>query len=230
MARGIALRTRGRYACFTRPEMKVERVSYDVMTPSAARGILEAIYWKPAIRWTIERIHVLSPIRFTNIRRNEVAGKIPLGLVKRAIKDLVTPIAAFIEDERQQRAAMVLKEVDYVIEAYFEITNKAGKPVSNGTIDPEDRESGKHYEIFKRRSEAGQCFHQPYFGTREFPVSFAWVDKKEIPTSPLRGERDLGWMLHDLDFDNGMEPHFFHAFMRDGVVEVPPFASDEVRR
>jgi CRISPR-associated protein Cas5d len=230
MAQGIALRTWGRYACFTRPEMKVERVSYDVMTPSAARGILEAIYWKPAIRWIVERIHVLSPIRFTNIRRNEVSGKVPVGTVKQAMKNLVTPIECFMEDDRQQRAAMVLRDVDYVIEAYFEITDKAGKIDPNGSIDLEDCKPGKHYEIFKRRADTGQCFHQPYLGTREFPANFAWVDKKQIPVSPLRGEYDLSWMLLDLDFDNGMEPQFFHAFMRDGIVEVPAFESEEARK
>ncbi len=230
MAHGIALRTWGRYACFTRPEMKVERVSYDVMTPSAARGILEAVYWKPAIRWRIEHLHVLAPIRFTNIRRNELAGKIPVGTLKRAMKDLVTPVETFIEDDRQQRAAMVLEDVDYVIEASFEITGMAGKPDSRGVADPEDHESGKHYEMFRRRAVTGQCFNQPYFGTREFPANFAWIDKSEIPPSPLRGEHALGWMLHDIDFENGMEPRFFHAVMRDGVVEVPPYDSEEVRR
>ena len=236
MSYGIALHTWGRYACFTRPEMKVERVSYDVMTPSAARGILEAIYWKPAIRWRIERIHVLAPIRFTNIRRNELGAsgssgvKISLDKVKQAMKDLETPIEVFVEDKRQQRAAMVLEDVDYVIEASFDIAEKAGMPNSEGIVDPKDREPGKHHEIFMRRAQAGQCFNQPYFGTREFPVSFAWLNKNEIPPSPLRGERDLGWMLHDIDFLNGMEPTFFHAVMRNGIVEVPPFESGEVRR
>ena len=230
MSYGIALHTWGRYACFTRPEMKVERVSYDVMTPSAARGIVEAIYWKPAIRWRIERIHVLAPIRFTNIRRNELAGKIPLRNVQKAMGDLSSPLETFIEDDRQQRAAMVLEDVDYVIEASFDITEKAGVPDSEGSVDPKDREPGKHYEIFMRRAQAGQCFNQPYFGTREFPVSFAWLNKDEIPPSPLSGERDLGWMLHDIDFGNGMEPTFFHAVIRNGVVEVPLFESEEVRR
>jgi CRISPR-associated protein Cas5d len=209
--------------------MKVERVSYDVMTPSAARGILEAIYWKPAIRWRIERIHILAPIRFTNIRRNELAGKIPVGTVKQAMKDLATPVEIFIEEDRQQRAAMVLEDVDYVIEAVFEITSKAGKSDDVVAADRHDGEPGKHYEIFKRRAEAGQCFNQPYFGTREFPVSFAWLDKGGIPASLHNGERDLGWMLHDIDFANEMEPRFFHAVMRDGVVAVPPFESREVR-
>ncbi|MCX7038174.1 MAG: type I-C CRISPR-associated protein Cas5c [Spirochaetes bacterium] len=230
MSHGITLHAWGRYACFTRPEMKVERVSYDVMTPSAARGILEAIYWKPAIRWRIERIHVLAPIRFTNIRRNELAGTIPLRNVQKAMRDLSSPVETFIEDDRQQRAAMVLEDVDYVIEASFDITEKAGMPDTEGTVDSKDREPGKHHEIFMRRAQAGQCFNQPYFGTREFPVSFASLNKSEIKSSPLKGERDLGWMLHDIDFENGMEPRFFHAVMRNGVIEVPLFESREVRR
>jgi CRISPR-associated protein Cas5d len=228
MAYGIALRAWGRYACFTRPEMKVERVSYDVMTPSAARGILEAIYWKPAIRWRIEQIHVMAPIRFTNIRRNELASKIPLRNIQKAMRDLSSPLDTFIEDDRQQRAAMVLENVDYIIEASFEITAKAGTPVREGDFDPKDREPGKHYDIFMRRAETGQCFNQPYFGTREFPASFSWISKDKIPVSPLQGDKDLGWMLHDIDFRNNMEPSFFHAMMRDGVIRVPLFESKEV--
>jgi CRISPR-associated protein Cas5d len=230
MAYAIALRTWGRYACFTRPEMKVERVSYDIMTPSASRGILEAIYWKPAIRWRIQRIHVLAPIRFTNIRRNELASKVPVGTVRQAMKDLITAVEVSIEENRQQRAAMVLVDVDYVIEAVFQVTDKAGKSDSTGAPDLEDRQPGKHLDIFRRRAEAGQCFHQPYFGTREFPVSFALLGKDAIPRSPLNGERDLGWMLHDIDFEDSMEPRFFRAVMRDGVVEVPAIESGEVRR
>jgi CRISPR-associated protein Cas5d len=231
MAFGIALRVWGRYACFTRPEMKVERVSYDVMTPSAARGILEAIYWKPSIRWRIERIHVLSPIRFTNIRRNELANKIPVGNIRQAMRDLISPLEVFIEDDRQQRAGMVLENVDYVIEASFGITEIAGTRSPDGSSDPNDREPGKHQEIFRRRAEAGQCFHHPYFGTREFPANFAWIEKSQIPASPFKGSepKDLGWMLHDIDFSIGMEPRFFRAVMRDGVVAVPALESAEVR-
>jgi len=229
MAYGIALRVWGRYALFSRPEMKVERVSYDVMTPSAARGILEAIYWKPAIRWKVERIHALLPIRFTNIRRNELASKIPVGTVRRAMSDLSTAVETLIEDDRQQRAAMVLNGVDYVIEASFEMTDMAGKAGPDGSIDSTDIEPGKHLEIFTRRAKQGQCFHHPYFGTREFPVSFAWIEKDQIPKSQLEGEQDLGWMLRDIDFDNGMTPHFFHAGLRDGVLDVPPFDGKEVR-
>lgn len=222
MAYGIAIRTWGRYACFTRPEMKVERVSYDVMTPSAARGILEAIYWKPAIRWRIERIHVLAPITFTNVRRNELAGIIPMGVVKHAMNDLTTSVEVLVEENRQQRAALVLKDVDYVVEASFELTDRAG------STDATDVEPGKHLEIFSRRARNGQCFHHPYFGTREFPVHFEPVEQSDIPESPLPGDRDLGWMLHDIDFANQMAPRFFHAVLHDGVLDVPDFDSPEV--
>lgn len=229
MAYGIALRVWGKYACFTRPEMKVERVSYDVMTPSAARGILEAIYWKPAIRWEIKRIHTINPIRFTNIRRNELAGKIPMGTVKRAMNDLSTPVETFIEDDRQQRAAMVLENVEYVIEATLGITEKAGKHDSYGNVDPSDKEPSKHLEIFKRRASTGQCFTQPYFGTREFSVNFKLIEPSAIPSSSIAGERDLGWMLHDIDFTHDMAPRFFHALLKNGIVDVPAFESMEVR-
>lgn len=205
MSYGIKLKIWGDYACFTRPEMKVERVSYDVLTPSAARGILEAIYWKPAIRWVVDRIHVLKPIRFDNIRRNEV------GSVMSSRTD-----GLFVEEQRQQRAALVLRDVAYVIEAHFEF------------IGPEDNNPVKHKEIFERRTRKGQCFHHPYLGCREFPASFELVEG-EVPVSELAGERHLGWMLHDLDFANNMEAGFFRAMLRDGVIEVPPFASEEVR-
>ncbi len=238
MAYGIALRVWGRYACFTRPEMKVERVSYDVMTPSAARGILEAVYWKPAIRWVVERIHVLAPIRFTNIRRNElgVAGDtgvvVPLGQVKKAMSNSESPLEVFIEDARQQRAALVLTNVDYIIEASFELTPRGTETSGNTSFDPNDIQPGKHLDIFTRRAKQGQCFHHPYLGTREFPANFEWVEKDTIPVSPLGpadGNRTLGWMLHDIDFSNQMTPRFFHAELKDGVVHIPPFDSEEVK-
>jgi CRISPR-associated protein Cas5d len=224
MTYGIALRVWGKYACFTRPEMKVERVSYDVITPSAARGILEAIYWKPAIKWVIDRIHVFKPIRFTNIRRNEVASKIPYGNIKQAMNDLKTPMGLFIEEDRQQRAAMLLEDVEYVIEAHFELTDKAG------TSEQEDAKPEKHYDIFRRRAENGQCFTQPYLGTREFSAFFEWMDKDNIPKSELAGEQQLGFMLHDINFKKEMEPRFFRCVMSNGVIDVPPFESEEVRR
>lgn len=204
MSYGIKLRVWGDYALFTRPEMKVERVSYDVMTPSAARGILEAIYWKPAIRWVIDSIHVLKPVRFENIRRNEVAKRVSVNKKDMEGNKLV---CIFADDPktRQQRASMILRDVEYVIEAHFEFTSK------------EDVNEGKHLDMFKRRAVKGQCFHRPYFGCREFPVSFEWCDA--IPESPLTGTLDLGFMLHDIDFGNNMTPRFFRAVMQDGIID-----------
>lgn len=155
MSFGVSLKVWGDFACFTRPEMKSERVSYDVMTPSAARGILEAIYWKPAITWIIDRIHVLLPIRFTTIRRNELGGKMPYGTVKSAMKGGIPPYV-FIEDDRQQRAALLLRNVAYVIDAHFDVAG-------------DDANTAKHKEMFLRRARKGQCFNQPYLGCREFP-------------------------------------------------------------
>lgn len=217
MSYGVSVRVWGDYACFTRPEMKAERVSYDIMTPSAARGILEAIYWKPAIAWVIDRIHVLNPIQFDNIRRNELEGKIPARNVKKAMKGGETPLSTFIEDERQQRAAMVLRDVDYIIEAHFDF------------LSDEDNNEGKHLDIFNRRVKKGQCFHRPYLGCREFGAFFEPVNG-DAPVSVFTDEkeRDLGWMLHDIDFQNGNEPKFFRVTMRNGVIEVPPFRPKEV--
>lgn len=203
MSYGIKLRVWGDYALFTRPEMKVERVSYDVITPSAARGILEAIYWKPAIRWVIDRIHVLKPVRFENIRRNEVAKRVSVNNSDMQ-NDKAVCIYADDSKTRQQRASMVLRHVEYVIEAHFETTGN------------DDAEPGKHLAIFERRVKKGQCFHRPYFGCREFPVSFEWCDR--IPTSPFSGEQDFGFMLHDIDFANDMSPGFFRAVMHNGVI------------
>ncbi|AEF93427.1 CRISPR-associated protein Cas5 family [Desulfotomaculum nigrificans CO-1-SRB] len=211
MGYGIKLKVWGDYACFSRPEMKVERVSYDVMTPSAARGILEAIHWKPAIRWVVDRIHILNAFKFENIRRNEVGTKIPAGTVKTAMKGQPVMLCQYASNERQQRATLLLKDVAYVIEAHFEMTDKAG---------PTDTEE-KHYNMFLRRARTGQCFHRPYLGCREFPAHFELLEG-ENPISVHRGEKDLGWMLLDIDYKNNMEPHFFRAVMQDGVVTVPP--------
>lgn len=216
MSYGIKLKVWGEYACFTRPEMKVERVSYDVITPSSARGILEAIYWKPAIIWVIDHIHVLNHIRFDNIRRNELAGKLALGTIKKAMNGKYSPVEVFIEKDRQQRAAMVLRDVAYIIEAHFEF------------IGDEDNVPAKHKDIFERRARKGQCFHQPYLGCREFPADFELIEG-DIPQSEISGKQNLGWMLHDMDFNNNMEARFFRAEMKDGVVDVPPFNGREVK-
>ena len=206
---GVRLKVWGDYACFTRPEMKVERVSYDVMTPSAARGILEAIYWKPAIVWEIDRIYVMKPVKFDNIRRNEVLGKIPLASVKNAFQGKEAVRFKDANDERVQRASLVLRDVEYIIEAHFNLTDKAG---------PEDTIE-KHYNVALRRMRRGQCFHHPYFGCREFPVQFEFIEG-EIPKSELKGKKDLGLMLWDIDFPKDMTPVFFRAEMNDGVIDV----------
>ena len=215
MAFGIKLHVWGDYACFTRPEMKAERVSYEVMTPSAARGTLEAIHWKPAISWAIDRIHVLNAIRFENIRRNEVGKRIPVRSVRNARKSgELTGLQIQVEDHRQQRAAMLLREVAYVIEAHFILTPAAKS----------DDTEAKHLSMFNRRASRGQCFHRPYLGTREFPADFALLTDR-IPRSKLPDEqrnRDLGWMLLDIDYENGRKPLFFRAMLRDGVIDVPP--------
>jgi CRISPR-associated protein Cas5d len=216
MSYGIKLLVRGERACFTRPEMKVERVTYDVITPSAARGVLEAIYWKPAILWVVERIRVLRCIRFESLRRNEVGHKLPAGAAQQAMTRARANLTLLVEDDRQQRASVLLREVAYVIEARFELTPKAG---------PDDN-PGKHLDCFTRRARKGQCFHQPYLGCREFPAVFSLMDgEPPAPEACLRGERDLGWMLHDVDFAHGMSPRFFRAVMRDGVIDLPSLGS-----
>lgn len=212
MGYGIVIRVRGDYALFTRPEMKVERVSYDVMTPSAARGLIEAIYWKPAIRWVIDKIHVLNEIKFTNIRRNEVSNKISTSTATQIMKGAKKPFYLSATDDRQQRAAMVLKNVDYVIEAHFEMTAEAG---DEDTVE-------KHYNIALRRLRKGQHYHAPYLGTREFGAKVELLENGNRPTSALNGVQNLGWILYDLDFSDpkDIRPKFFNAIMQDGVIDL----------
>ena len=221
MTYGIRLKVSGDHACFTRPEMKVERVSYDVMTPSAARGILEAIHWKPAIRWIVDEIHVLEPIRFQSIRRNEVGAKAPVNKIRAAMKsgDL-SDLALIVEDNRQQRAATVLSKVAYVIAARFELTDKAGT----------DDNAGKHLDVFNRRARRGQCFHQPCLGTREFPACFELIEPGAPVPSPIPESRDLGFMLYDIDHAGDGASLFFRARLEHGTLKVPPPGSPEVRR
>lgn len=229
MAYGVRLLVAGEYACFTRPEMKVERVSYDVMTPSAARGILEAIHWKPAIRWIVEDIHVLKPIRFQSIRRNEVGAKAPVAAVRKAMRsgDLAG-LHLVVEDNRQQRAATVLFDVAYVISARFEMTSKA-----DDTDNP-----GKHLDTFNRRARKGQCFHQPCLGTREFPARFQLLEpdaplpvpKEETVNLGFGAPRDLGFMLYDIDHAGDRSSLFFRATLDRGVMKVPAPDSPEIRR
>jgi CRISPR-associated protein Cas5d len=221
MSYGIRLLVSGDHACFTRPEMKVERVSYDIMTPSAARGILEAIHWKPAIRWIVEAIHVLKPIRFQSIRRNEVAHKAPVGAIRKAMMaESLEGLALVVEDERQQRAATVLVDVAYVIGARFELTDKRG---------PDDNE-GKHLDVFNRRARKGQCFHQPCLGTREFPARFSLLEPGAPLPVAIRDDRDLGFMLYDIDHAGGRSSLFFRARLEEGVIQVPAPGSPEIRR
>ena len=219
MAYGIKLHCWGEWACFTRPEMKVERVSYDAMTPSASRGVVEAIYWKPEIRWHIDRITVLKPIKFTSVRRNEVKDKIGAGSVAKAMKDGVGNLAFYVDDphtpdNRQQRATLMLREVGYIIEAHIEILS-----------GPDN--IAKHLDQFNRRARKGSCYTRPYLGCREFAADFALLEAESaIPAvdPSLAGERDLGYMLHDIDFGNDKQARFFRAIMRDGVIDVPKFA------
>lgn len=224
MGYGVTLHVSGHYALFTRPEMKGERVSYDVITPSAARGILEAILWKPAIRWVVDRLTVLNRIEFESIRRNEVGSKIPPRNVASAMGGASIDLHQYPSEDRQQRASLVLRNVAYIIDAHYEIVrSKAGQ-----TDTPE-----KFYNMFLRRVRQGQCFHQPYLGCREFPARFALIDEdSERPDSHYAdaNEIDLGWILRDIEYGESrvrnktlytFEPQFYRAVMRQGVIEVP---------
>jgi CRISPR-associated protein Cas5d len=201
----------GEYALFTRPEMKAERVSYDVITPAAARGIIEAIYYHPGLHWIVDKIYVLSPIKFTNVRRNEVK-------VKASSRSALTVMKGgsgqdlFIStsDQILQRASMILQDVHYVIEAHFEMTDKAN-PCDN---------AGKFQDIVTRRLKRGQCYYQPYFGCREFPAKFCLWDKGEITAIP--DTKDLGFMLYDMDYSDpkNIQPMFFRALMDHGVINL----------
>ena len=220
MAYGIRLHVWGERACFTRPEMKVERVSYEVMTPSAARGILEAVHWKPAIRWVVDRIHVLRPIRFQSFRRNEVGAKASAATAGTAMRAGSTAgLGLMVDENRQQRATMLLVDVAYVIEAHFELTDRA-----------DDDTEAKHLAMFNRRAAAGQCFHQPCFGVREFPAAFAFLPPGAVvPDSKLpaaQRDQDLGWMLHDINFAHDRTSRFMRARLRDGVLDVAACLAD----
>ena len=220
----FCLEVSGDLACFTRPEMKVERVSYDIITPSAARAVFESILWKPAICWHPETIEVLAPIRWTTIRRNEVGSKLSLANVKSAMQRGSGAVALYVEEERQQRASLLLRDVRYRIAASFTMTAKAGA----------EENIQKFGEMFARRAAKGQCINQPYLGCREFACDFRLVEpdaeRAETPEE-LRGDRDLGWMLYDLDFSEitSPQPRFFHARMSDGTVRIPSWESEEVR-
>lgn len=229
----FTLEVSGDYACFTRPEMKVERVSYDVITPSAARAIFTAIFWKPAIRWRIRRIEVLNPIRWTSVRRNEV------GVVASERSDGI-----IVDDVRQQRAGLFLRDVRYRLHADLEFIPPPKRPkVTNPVPDRlilaseraewgKDENPGKYNAIFERRARRGQCFNQPYLGCREFSCAFRLVDSAKTEPAPIDESRDLGFMLYDLDFtdESDPKPAFFRAQMTNGVIEVPAWESNEVRK
>lgn len=211
----VHVRISGPFALFTRPEMKVERVSYDLITPSAARGVLEAVLWKPAMRWVVQRITVLKPIRFLAVKRNEVSTKIPSDFVTWARRNSAGR-EFFADDDRQQRNAVILRDVEYVVDTVIELTGRAG---AEETVT-------KFVEMFRRRVEKGQHYHQPYLGCREFPATVELADGTETPDQELLGEQtDLGWMLHDIEYENGnpKKPRFFHAFMDAGTVQIPPW-------
>lgn len=206
----IQLEVWGDYACFSRPELKIERVSYDVPTPSAARGIVEAIYFHPGLKWSIDKIYVLSPIQFTNIRRNEVKNKISGSNVREYINGKRDELYLAASKEIVQRAAMVLQDVHFVIQAHFDMTDRAA---------PGDN-PGKFQDIVTRRMEKGQCFHTPYLGCREFPAYFRKWPGGLIPT--INETRDLGFMLYDMDYTDpqNITPMFFHAKLENGVLNT----------
>ncbi|AMN45529.1 CRISPR-associated protein [Steroidobacter denitrificans] len=220
MTKTYCLELSGPYACFTRPEMKVERVSYDVITPSAARACFEAILWKPAIRWHVRKIEVLKPIRWINLRRNEVASVVSTHNVETAMKAGKGDLRIYIEDDRQQRAGLFLRDVTYRVHADLEFLRERD-PSANAV---------KYQEMFERRVGKGQCVNQPYLGCREFAAAFRPVDALESEPVAISETRDLGFMLHDLDFSNPSDPQprFFRARLEDGVVAVPDWNSGEV--
>ena len=213
MGVGVKVSVWGDYALFSRPELKVERCSYDMMTPSAARGILEAIYWHPGMKWVIDKIYVRNPIQFTSVRRNEVKSKIFAGNVLQVYNGADKPLYISTKEDIVQRASMLLCNVSYVIEAHFEMTEKA-----NASDNP-----GKFKDIIMRRLRRGECFHMPYFGCREFPANFALCEEEEIHTAyDVVPEKDLGLMLYDMDYSDpeNIQPMFFRAVMRHGVVDL----------
>lgn len=232
--RTFCLEVAGDYACFTRPEMKVERVSYDVITPSAARGIFTAIFWKPAVRWHVRMIEVLSPIRWISVRRNEVG----------AVMHPASKEGLFVEDERQQRAGLLLRDVAYRLHAELEFVSppkrpKTIQPVSDALVSDEERidwpkeeNPGKYYAMFERRARKGQCFTQPYLGCREFSASFCLVEAPAKKRPAIQESRDFGFMLYDLDFTDEKDPKpaFFRARMENGVINIPSLESEEVRK
>ena len=213
MGIGVRVKVWGEYALFSRPEMKVERCSYDVITPSAARGILEAVYWHPGMRWVIDKIYVVNPIQFTSIRRNEVKSKLSAINALAAYNGGKKPLFISSREEIVQRASLLLRDVEYVIEAHFDMTNAA-----NASDNP-----GKFKDIIMRRLKKGECFHNPYLGCREFPAKFSLCEEDEVSTAYDQvDEKDLGFMLFDMEYLEGgeIQPMFFRAVMKKGMLDL----------
>lgn len=212
MGYGVRVHVWGDYALFSRSEFKVERCSYDIITPSAAEGLLEAVYWHPGCRWGIDKIYVRKPIQFTSVRRNEIKSKVVPGNVLSVMKGSGKDISISSREEIVQRASMILRDVDYVIDAHFELTSKA-----NDTDNP-----GKFKDIIMRRLRRGQCFHQPYFGCREFPARFELYDQEVVDTAYPDERRDLGYMLYGFDYTDpkDIQPMFFRAVLENGVLDL----------
>lgn len=206
------LEVRAEMACFTRPEMKVERVSYDIITPSAARAVFESILWKPAIAWRVLKIEVLKPVRWISVRRNEVASVISVRNVQTAMKAGQGNLGLYAEEDRQQRAGLLLYDVAYRLHAQFSMQPDCG----------ENNYPDKFHDMFVRRASRGQCINQPYLGCREFACDFRLIEPGQAQTPPLAHSADLGWMLYDIDFSNPAKPkpHFFRAQLREGVLDL----------
>jgi CRISPR-associated protein Cas5d len=244
MSKSYCLEVSGDFACFTRPEMKVERVSYDVMTPSAARAVFESILWKPAIRWRVTKIEVLKPIKWISVRRNEVGATASTRNVQAAMGVGAGNLGLYVEDERQQRAGLLLRDVAYRIHAYFELRDpsfhKSHFPhLSKIPVNRDEEElntmpdnnAAKFMSMFERRASRGQCVNQPYLGCREFTSLFRLVENMKVEPKPIGETKDLGWMLYDLDYSNPADPkpRFFQARLIDGTVNIPAWESEEVR-
>jgi len=234
--RSWCLEVWGDYACFTRPEMKVERVSYDVITPSAARAIFESILWKPAIRWNVTKIEVLNPIKWISVRRNEVGKTVPAPTAKQMEGVLGASMGIFIEDERQQRAGLFLRDVKYRIHGYFDFIPPEERKTNHSVVtevwadqqeendfNRKDETEAKYAAMFKRRAKKGQCFHRPYLGCREFACDFRLIDPLAEPAETINETKDLGYMLYDMNFAediNDPKPMFFRARIENGVINT----------
>jgi len=244
MAKSYCLEVSGDFACFTRPEMKVERVSYDVMTPSAARAVFESIVWKPAIRWRVTKIEVLKPIKWISVRRNEVGAVASTRNVQAAMRAGSGDLGLYVEEERQQRAGLFLRDVAYRIYASFELRDPSFHkphfihlskvPANRGEEDLHvmpDNNAAKFMNMFERRASRGQCVNQPYLGCREFACSFRLIEDVKAEPKPIGETKGLGWMLYDMDYSDPADPkpRFFQAHLDNGIVNVPAWESEEVR-